>query len=285
MSIGNKRRLVAAAWAASALAAACVLSGCGGGGNDDSTGGGGSSGGGSSATPPSASQAATICSGSGSPTSYDVYFPGASGITRASRATQVYGGASAAEQCIAVAASTAQADNAPLQAVTTDAWEDAISYFDPTGIPVAGGIRLNQGLFVTCQGDSDSVKHLAVLSSGRVATDVFGSAQATTVARGVGFQSYGCLQDGNGVHAGNETAVATFATDGSLTVKESGSTVLIVAAADVPALFSDSGYAEDGDVFRWQLYQLPVGGGSKQVIVHTVQKANGGYGVLAFIQP
>ncbi|MCD0421053.1 hypothetical protein LOC51_27865 [Rubrivivax sp. JA1024] len=280
MSKGYKRPGAIAIWAASSLVVACALSACGGGGggSDDDSGGGG-------ATPPTVSQAAAICSGSGTATAYDVYFPGATGITRASRATQVYGGASAAEQCIAVAASTAQADSAPLQAVTTDAWEDAISYFDPTGVPVAGGIRLNQGLFVTCQDDSDSVQHLAVLSSGRVATDAVGSAQAATVARGVGFQSYGCLQDGNGVHAGSETAVATFAADGSLTVKESGSTALTVAAADVAALFSDSGYAVDGDVFRWQLYQLPVGGGSKQVIVHTVQKANGGYGVLAFIQP
>ncbi|MBK1612571.1 hypothetical protein CKO44_03720 [Rubrivivax gelatinosus] len=281
MSKGNKRPLAMAAWAATMLAAACALSACGGGGgsDDDDSGSGGS------ATPPTAGQAATICSGSGSATLYDVYFPGAYGITRAARATEVHGSASAAEQCIAVAASTAQADSAQFQAVTTDAWADAISYFDPSATSVAGGIRLNQKLFITCQSNSDAVKHLAVLSSGRVATDVFGSTQAANVARSVGFQSYGCVQDSTGVHAGNGSAVATFASDGSLTVKDSGSTVLTVAAADVPALFSDSGYAEDGEVFRWQLYQLPVDGGSKQVIVHTVQKASGGYGVLAFIQP
>ncbi len=294
------------------LVMAAALTACGGGGDDSSTpnsGGtssGGSSGSGSSgsgstgssgAAPVTAALASSICGGSSSANaSFDVVFPGANGIARrSSRAVAVHGQPTDAQQCLAMAGSTAQNDLNQLGIVTTDAWANNIGYFEwvinslgnlSATNPVSGAIKLNQQLFIACSTSSDAIKYLGVKSSTLVNTDIYGTKEAATVARGTGFTSLECLSDGKGGYqVGNGGAVATFAADGSLSVTEAGKTALSVSAASVPALFSDDGYTVNGTTFRWGLYQVPAGGGSKQVIVHTTKKPDGSYGVLAFVQP
>lgn len=290
-----------------AMVAGLVLAGCGGGsdssssnsdggsgGGSNSGGSGGSSGGGSV----SATQASSLCSGTGGTNSFfDVYVPTANGIYReqASDTVTAYGSSTDASQCLLVGSTAAHGNLNQLMIATTDAWANAIGYFEAviggTGTvqstnPLPGGIQLNQQLFVACDSSSDSVKYLGVPQSAAVGSSyIDGSVPASTVAKNVGFSAYGCVAGSSGVHAGTDTGVATFGSDGSLTVTDSGSPVLTVAAADVPSLFSDTGYTVNGTTYRWSLYQLNVGGTQKQVIVHRAQKANGDYGLLALIQP
>lgn len=285
-----------------AMVAGLALAGCGGGGSDSSSSGGGSGGGsnsgGSGGGSLTASQASSLCSGTGGTNSFfDVYVPTANGIYReqASDTVTAYGSSTDASQCLLVGSTSAHGNLNQLMIATTDAWANTIGYFeaviDGTGTtqstnPLPGGIQLNQQLFVACDSSSDSVKYLGVPQSAAVGSSyIDGSVPASTVAKNVGFSAYGCVAGSSGVHAGTDTTVATFGSDGSLTVTDSGSTALTVAAADVPSLFSDTGYTVNGTTYRWSLYQLNVGGTQKQVIVHRAQKANGGYGLLAFIQP
>ena len=282
-----------------AMVAGLVLVGCGGGGSDGSSSSGGSSGGGSnSGSSVTATQASSLCSGTGgSNTFFDVYVPNASGMFReqASDTVTAYGGSTDASQCLLVGSTSAHGNLNQLMIATTDAWANAIGYFEAviggTGTvqstnPLPGGIQLNQQLFVACDSSSDSVKYLGVPQSAAVGSSyIDGSVPASTVAKNVGFSAYGCVAGSSGVHAGTDTTVATFGSDGSLNVTDSGSTALTVAAADVPSLFTDTGYTVDGTTYRWSLYQLSVGGTQKQVIVHRAQKADGSYGLLAFIQP
>ncbi|PZP30123.1 MAG: hypothetical protein DI603_15290 [Roseateles depolymerans] len=266
-------------------------------GSGSSGGGSGSGSGNSGSTPVTAALASSICGGSATTNSFfDVVYPGVAGIARrSSRAVGVHGQASDAQQCLAMAGSTAQNDLNQLGIVTTDAWANNIGYFEwvINGLgnlaatnQVSGAIKLNQQLFIACSTNSDAIKYLGVKSSTLVNTDIFGTKEAATVARGTGFTSMECQSDGKGGYqVGTGTTVATFAADGSLTVTEGGKTALSVATANVPALFSDDGYTVNGTTFRWGLYQVPVGTGSKQVIVHTTKKADGSYGVLAFVQP
>lgn len=286
------------------LTMAAALVACGGGDDSGSPGTGGTStggsNGGSNGTPTSpitAAQAATICGGSStSQTSYDVYFPGQHGITqRSSRAVGVHGTTTDNQQCLAMAGSTAQADLNQLSIVTTDAWNNAINYFEyvVNGLgnvtatnAVSGAIKLNQQLFIACSTSSDVIKYLGVKSSTVVNSDIFGTKEAASVARNTGFTGLECkASSGGGYQVATSSTVATFGSDGGLTVTEAGSTALAVSAANVPALFSNQGYTVNGTTFRWALYQVPLAGGSKQVIVHTAQKADGSYGVLAFVQP
>lgn len=278
-----------------------TLSACGGGSDDtastnsssSSSSGSGTSA--SSSTSITATQASSICSGnSSSQTFYDVYFPSEYGIAQRSvRMVKSYGGASDAQQCLAMEGTTADANK--LNIVTTDAWNNAIGYFEyvVNGLgnvtatnPVSGALRLNQQLFIACSTSSDAIKYLGVKSSATVSTEIFGTKDAASVLRNTGFTSLECKSNGAGAYqVGNGSAVATFATDGSLSVTESGSTTLSISAANVPALFSYLGYTVNGTTFRWTLYQVSVGSSSKQLIVHTAKKADGTYGVLAFMQP
>lgn len=269
-----------------AVAAALAACGGGGGGNDSPDAGGNGA-----ATPPTSVQAAAICSGTArTSTTYDVFLPTAGGIAQssASRYAQLYGPASDGAQCISVAGSTAQADSSPgtLQVVTADNWDDAISYFDPIGTPAIGGVRFDQGLFLTCAGGSDAVKHLGISNPGGSASTLVGADQLGAVVKNTALLSYECLQDGSrNTSAGRGVTTVSFSSDGSVVISDGANGTTTISAADAPSLFTPAGYDKNGNVFRWYLYRLPAGTGTKQVIVHTSRKSDGSFGLIAFLQP
>lgn len=266
------------------LVTAAALVGCGGGGSDssDST----SSGSGNTATPPTSTQAASICSGTQrASTLYDVFLNTANGITQslASRYVGLYGQTTDNNQCISVAASTAQADTTPgtFQAVTTDNWNNAIAYFDPVGTSITGGIKFNQNLFVTCKSGSDTYQHVAISNPANSSTFV-STNQVATIAKDSNFQSYECQTSGSPAFTGSSVTVSS--TTGAITVTDPTNGNTTIAAADVPSLFTTTGYNLNGKIIRWYLYQLPAGSGTKQAIVHTSQRTDGTYNIDLFLQ-
>lgn len=271
---------------AAPILVAAVLSACGGGGDDSSTNNGGSNGGGNNGGGNTSGTTAT-CSGTArTSTSYDVFLPTANGIAQssASRNVQLYGQATDNSQCISIAGSTAQADSSPgtIQVATTDNWNNAISYADPVGTTAPGGVKLNQGVILTCTNGNDMVRHAAIYNPMGTSSTFVSSNQVATTAKNTEFRSYECIQSGSTSTPGFSGTVVTFAADGSVTVADpTGNTT--ITASNVPSLFTQAGYNLNGKILRWYLYQLPTGAGTKQAIVHTAQRSDGTYGVDVFL--
>ncbi len=236
-------------------------------------------------TAPTQTEATSICTGTGTNTSYDVFLPTASGLTLATRAATSYG--SGNNQCVTIAASTAQADTSAIQMVTKDNWANLISYFDPIGgSAVAGGTKLDQALVVTCNSANDIIRHLAVLSTSNGTPTRVTSNQIATVLKNTGFMSYECMMTGNSVSAGRGNSNMTFSSlDGSITVADSTASPTVFASADALSLFTNTGLNKDGNIMHGYLYQIPNGTSSKQVVVITNRKANGTFGLVSFYQP
>jgi hypothetical protein len=270
------------------LALALLLTACGGNGdvvNADGGGTGGTSGG----TSGGSSVSGATCTGaSRAATTYDVFLNTADGIAQetASRNVQLYGQTTDAGQCISVAGSTAQADSSPgtVQVATTDDWNNAITYVDPVGTSVNGGVKFNQGLFVTCTGGSDTFSHVGVSNPGNASTFV-SSNQVAAAIKDTPLVNYECVQSGStSSPADNSTSTVTFSSaDGSVTIADGTNGTTTIAAADVPSLFTQAGYTLSGKVLRWYLYQLPVGSGTKQLLVHTSQRTDGTYNIDLFL--
>ena len=82
----------------------------------------------------------------------------------------------------------------------------------------------------------------------------------------------------------HSASTVTFSSaDGSVTIADGSNGTTTIAAADVPSLFTSAGYDLGGKVLRWYLYQLPVGSGTKQVLVHTSQRTDGTYNIDLFL--
>ena len=264
------------------IALTASLAGCGGNDNDGSTSSNGSSGGSQNV------QTGATCTGTSTGTTYDVFMNTAIGIVQstASRNAQLYGTATAAGQCIAIAGSTAQAGSSPgtLQAATTDDWNNAITYADPVGTSIDGGDRFNQGLLVTCTGNSDTFSHVAISNPGGARTFV-ASSQVATAVKDTPLVNYECVQSGSSSSpAINSASTVTFSSaTGDVTIADGTNGVTTIASADVPSLFTQTGYTLSGKVLRWYLYQLPVGSGKKQVLVHTSQRTDGTYNIDLFL--
>jgi hypothetical protein len=269
-----------------ALALTLLLTACGG-SDDSGNANGGGSGGTSGGTSGGSSVSGATCTGtSRAATAYDVFLNTADGITQqtASRNVQLYGQTTDAGQCISVAGSTAQADSSPgtIQVATTDGWNNAITYVDPVGASVNGGVKFNQGLFVTCTSGSDTFKHIGVSNPGStfVASD-----QVAAAIKDTPLVNYECVQSGStSSPANNSASTVTFSSaDGSVTIADGTNGTTTIAATDVPSLFTQAGYVLGGKVLRWYLYQLPVGSGTKQVLVHTSQRTDGTYNIDLFL--
>lgn len=223
-------------------------------------------------------------------TMYDVFLPTADGITQSSAArnVQLYGQATDNKQCIGVAGSTAQADSSPgtIQIATTDNWNNAITYADSNSANISGGIKFNQGLFVTCKGGSDAFVHVGITNPGGSASSFMNANQLATVVKNTPLQGYECIQNGSSTSPGLNTALTmTFsATDGSVTVMDTGKPT-VISAANVPSLFTQAGYNLNGIKLNWYLYQLPTGSGTKQLIVNTAKKPDGTYSIDLYVTP
>jgi len=240
---------------------------------------------------PSPATGASCTGASRAATAYDVFLPTANGVVQSSanRDVQLYGAATDAGQCISVAASSAQADTSPgtVQIATTDDWNNAITYVDPIGTSVTGGVRFNQGLFVTCKSGGDTFLHVGISNPAGSSSSFVGSNQVATVVKDAALQSYECIQSGSTSSPGINTGSAiTFSSaDGSATVSDSVNGNTVIAASDLPSLFTPAGYNLNGKILHWYLYQLPVGSGTKQVIVHTAQRTDGTYNIDLFMTP
>nr|WP_158387734.1 hypothetical protein [Comamonas testosteroni] len=280
-----RKTLVAVAAATTILMSAC------GGGGDNSSSDNVSNNQTTSTAPTTSSEAAAICSGTArASTAYDVFLPSANGIIQssASRHVQLYGQTSDNSQCISIAASTAQADSSPgtIQVVTADNWNNVISYFDPVGVSTPGGVKLDQGLFITCTNGSDVVKHLGILNPMGTGSTFVGSNQIATVVKNTALLSYECnLDSSNNTTAGRSNTAVSFSSDGSIAISDGSNGITNISAADAPSLFTSTGYNLNGKILHWYLYQLPTGAGSKQVIVHTSQKTDGSYNIDTFLTP
>lgn len=266
------------------LAVSAALVGCGGNSTDTSASTGGTSGG----TSGGVSTASTCTGTSRANASYDVFLPTASGITQSSanRAAQLYGQATDLGQCIAVSASSAQGDASAVQVKTTDDWNNAITYADPVGTSVVGGVKFNQDLFVTCKAGGDTFQHVGVANTYGSTSTFVSTNQVATAVKDTPLQSYECIVNGaNSAPGYNTGSAVTFSSaDGSVTVSDSVNGNTTIAAADVPSLFSQAGYNLNGKVLRWYLYQLPSGTTTKQVLVHTAQRTDGTYNIDLFLQ-
>ena len=276
---------------AMSIAVSAILVGCGGSGNDssESVAGGANGGAGSGSSGGTAGGTAGTCEGtSRAATMYDVFLPTANGITQngSSRNVQLYGQTTDNKQCIGVAGSTAQLDSSPgtIQIATTDNWNNAITYVDSSAPAVSGGIKFNQGLFVTCKNGSDAFLHVGIANPGGNATSFVSTNQLATVVKNTALQGYECIQTGpNTVPGVNSSLSMTFsATDGSVTVMDAGEPT-VISAADLPSLFTQTGYNLKGIKLNWYLYQLPTGAGTKQVIVNTAKKPDGTYSIDLYV--
>ena len=273
------------------IAVSAILVGCGGSGNDssESVAGGTNGGTGSGSNGGTAVGTAGTCEGaSRTATMYDVFLPTANGITQngSSRNVQLYGQATDNKQCIGVAGSTAQLDSSPgtIKIATTDNWNNAITYVDSSASAVSGGIKFNQGLFVTCKNGSDAFLHVGIANPGGSATSFVNTNQLATVVKNTALQGYECIQTGtNTVPGVNNSLSMTFsATDGSVTVMDAGEAT-VISAVDLPSLFTQTGYNLKGIKLNWYLYQLPTGAGTKQVIVNTAKKPDGTYSIDLYV--
>lgn len=264
---------------------AIVLVACGGGGGSSSDSNSSSN----TVTAPTSTQAASVCSGTmRTSTLYDVFLNTANGFTQslASRYVGLYGQTTDSNQCISVAASTAQADTTPgtIQVVTADNWNNAISFFDPVGTSVPGGVQLNQGVFVTCTNGLDTYRHVGILNPAGSASTFVSTNQIANVVKNTTFLSYECNLSNNTTTAGRSNTVITFTSDGSVVIADGTNGTTNIPAANTPSLFTTTGYNLNGNTLRWYLYQLPTGSGTKQVIVHTNQRADGIYNIDLFLQ-
>lgn len=259
--------------------AAVALTACGGGSGSDSSDSNNNS------TSPTQTQAASICSGSSTAAAYDVFLPTAAGLTLTSRTANIYEAGNS--QCVNIAGSTSQSDNSAIQLVTTDGWNNSISYFDPVGASaVTGASKFNQNLVVTCNAGNDSIRHLAVLNSFNGTSTQVTSNHIASAVKNTAFMSYECTMNGSSVTAGRgNSGLTILSTDGSITVTDSTGSPTSIASADAINLFSSAGYNRNGNIMHGYLYQIPAGTSSKQVVVITNQKADGTYGLTSFYQP
>ena len=273
------------------LAVSAILVGCGGSGNDsnDSFPNGTNGGNGGSNNGGTSGGTAGTCEGaSRTATMYDVFLPTANGISQngSSRNVQLYGQATDNKQCIGVAGSTAQMDSSPgtIQIATTDNWNNAIPYLDSSASSVSGGIKFNQGLFVTCKNGSDAFLHVGIANPGGAATSFVSTNQLATVVKNTVLEGYECIQTGASTVPGvNSSLSMTFsANDGSVTVMDAG-VPTVISAADVPSLFTQAGYNLNGIKLNWYLYQLSTGAGKKQVVVNTAKKPDGTYSIDLYV--
>ena len=106
-----------------------------------------------------------------------------------------------------------------------------------------------------------------------------------TAVKGTPLVNYECTPSGStSTPQVNSASTVTFsAADGSVTIADGSNGSTTIAAANVPSLFSQAGYTLAGKILHWSLYQLPVGTGTKQVLVHTSQRSDGTVNVDLFL--
>lgn len=227
-----------------------------------------------------------ICSGNSRVTNYDVFLPTVNGIAQsfASRNVQLYGQGNDNNQCISIAGSSSQADTTPgtFQAITTDNWNNIITYVDPAATSISGGIKLNQQLIATCKAGSDAFVHVAIANPQGSTSTFVGVNPIATIAKNTPMQAYECIPGATGTAVTTNTkSVLTVATNGTINVTD-GTDNTAFSAVDAASLFSQAGYSANGNTRNWYLYQLPTDTGKTQVVVATAKKSNGTFGVVLF---
>lgn len=248
----------------SGLAVLLMVTACGGGGSA-STGGGSTLGGnqqlgttgGSSGGTSGGSTAAGPCGvASRATATYSLMTPGSSVISN--QAATLHGDATAASQCLQIGST--------LRAVTTDAYVNSTTFEDPIGTPVTlGAYRYDGGVVLTCDGQNEPPKHLAVLATAGGSSTLVTDTPATAVTKGTPFGDLSC-PTGSGTTLLSGGLNWTFNADG--TAQVTGSQNQTFTASEVGELFSGTGLdVGGGRMMQLRLYALPLNGVSKQLLV------------------